>query len=276
MSELVYDPARINPSDAAMEGPLIVTAGDADWKKVLFSSDKQTWGTPKPFYRKLDAEFDFDVDVCASANNAKAAVYYDESLNCLAMDWTLGAKYLRTNNDNGYVKGAECGCRCHFRNNMLMSAPRPLKQMVQQSHDLFFGGKCGCIRDCRRKSVTAFMNPPYGDAEQPCAKTCRKKKCVKRGYCTDVYIPGIADFMEKAFTESVHGQTNVCLVPSRVDTAWWNTWVQGRADEVRHIKGRLVFEDEKGNEDAAPFPTSVIVYRPPHGRRHTHVTTMTR
>lgn len=41
-------------------------------------------------------------------------------------------------------------------------------------------------------------------------------------------------------------------------------WIFGKASEVRFLRGRLKFTDEDGNgEDAAPFPSAVIVWRSP-------------
>lgn len=42
----------------------------------MFSSNTDLWETPKDFFEKLDAEFHFDLDVCAIPENAKCANYY--------------------------------------------------------------------------------------------------------------------------------------------------------------------------------------------------------
>lgn len=75
------------------------------------------------------------------------------------------------------------------------------------------------------------------------------------------------EFISKAAAEACNGCTVVCLVPSRTDTRWWHEHVwdaetnQPRAGvEVRFIKGRLKFG---GCNNAAPFPSVVIVFRPP-------------
>lgn len=44
--------------------------------KALFSSTTDEWSTPSDFFEKLDAEFGFDVDVCATEANAKCNVYF--------------------------------------------------------------------------------------------------------------------------------------------------------------------------------------------------------
>ena len=51
---------------------------------LMFSSATDLWSTPQDFFDKLDKEFHFDFDVCATKENAKCACYYteeDDSLN---------------------------------------------------------------------------------------------------------------------------------------------------------------------------------------------------
>lgn len=55
---------------------------------AAFSSKKMDWATPQDFFDKLDAEFHFDIDVCASDENAKCAEYFTEKDDCLAKDWS--------------------------------------------------------------------------------------------------------------------------------------------------------------------------------------------
>ena len=44
--------------------------------KGLFSSNKDMWETPQDFFDKLDDEFHFDIDVCATHENHKCKWYY--------------------------------------------------------------------------------------------------------------------------------------------------------------------------------------------------------
>lgn len=79
-----------------------------------------------------------------------------------------------------------------------------------------------------------FMNPPYGRT--------------------------IDEWVSKAYQSALRGALVVCLVPARVDTSWW--WDYCRFGEVRFLRGRLHFDD---GEDAAPFPSSVVVLGEPYG-----------
>lgn len=55
---------------------------------ALFSSASIEWATPQTFFERLNAEFHFTLDVCATAENAKCARYFDEETNGLAQEWT--------------------------------------------------------------------------------------------------------------------------------------------------------------------------------------------
>jgi len=76
-----------------------------------------------------------------------------------------------------------------------------------------------------------FVNPPYGRE--------------------------IPKWFEKGFREYQQGKTVVFLVPSRTDTKWWHEYCM-EADEIRFIKGRLKFDDQK---NPAPFPSAIVIFR---------------
>lgn len=52
------------------------------------SSKKQDWATPQDFFDELNREFSFDLDVCASPENAKCKDFYTEKDDCLIQDWS--------------------------------------------------------------------------------------------------------------------------------------------------------------------------------------------
>lgn len=45
------------------------------------------WETPPDVFALIDAQFKFDVDVCASAKNAKCNVFFDKATDGLRQDW---------------------------------------------------------------------------------------------------------------------------------------------------------------------------------------------
>ncbi len=54
----------------------------------------------------------------------------------------------------------------------------------------------------------------------------------------------------------------VMLIPARTDTAWWHDYVVN-ASEIRFLRGRVKFVKPGVKSDAAPFPSAVVVFRPP-------------
>ena len=88
-------------------------------------------------------------------------------------------------------------------------------------------------------------------------------RCV---FCNPPYGRAIQDWVRKAYEESHKPGTIIAmLIPSRTDTQYWHDYIlNGKADEVRFIKGRLKFTDEDGNaKESAPFPSALIVWKGP-------------
>jgi len=54
---------------------------------VHFSSDKHDWGTPQYIYDYLDNIFVFNLDPCATKENAKCKNYYTEEQDGLSKSW---------------------------------------------------------------------------------------------------------------------------------------------------------------------------------------------
>lgn len=79
-------------------------------------------------------------------------------------------------------------------------------------------------------------------------------------WCNPPYGREIGEWVCKGRVESFLGATVVMLVPSRTDTAWWHDHVM--KGEIRFLRGRLRFGGARHN---APFPSAVIVFRPPNG-----------
>lgn len=54
----------------------------------MLSSATPEWETPQQFFDELDAEFHFDVDVCATPDNAKCRNFYSREADGLSVPWT--------------------------------------------------------------------------------------------------------------------------------------------------------------------------------------------
>lgn len=75
-----------------------------------------------------------------------------------------------------------------------------------------------------------WMNPPFG-------------KVMKK-------------WVEKAYKESLRGNTVVCLLPARTNTNWWHDYCM--KGEVRFIKGQVKF---KGYERGLWMPMAIVVFK---------------
>lgn len=55
--------------------------------KVHFSSEKDTWATPQELFDKINAHFNFTLDVCALPDSAKCAQYFTPEDDGLKQKW---------------------------------------------------------------------------------------------------------------------------------------------------------------------------------------------
>lgn len=56
-------------------------------KETLFSSASDEWPTPEWLFDKLNQEFHFDLDPCATPENAKCKKFYTKADNGLKQPW---------------------------------------------------------------------------------------------------------------------------------------------------------------------------------------------
>lgn len=56
-------------------------------ENVHFSSKTEEWATPQAFFDELNAEFKFNLDPCATRENAKCTKFYDKKDNGLIRNW---------------------------------------------------------------------------------------------------------------------------------------------------------------------------------------------
>jgi phage N-6-adenine-methyltransferase len=55
--------------------------------KVLYSSENEVWETPQDLFNSLNDEFHFDIDVCATPENAKCSKFFSPLDDGLSHDW---------------------------------------------------------------------------------------------------------------------------------------------------------------------------------------------
>ena len=55
--------------------------------KTLYSSNTDEWETPQTVFNELDAVYHFDLDVCATQQNAKCKRFFDKAQDGLKKSW---------------------------------------------------------------------------------------------------------------------------------------------------------------------------------------------
>lgn len=55
--------------------------------KGMYTSNSEEWGTPQELFNRLNKEFNFTLDVCASEENAKCPKYYTKEEDALKKEW---------------------------------------------------------------------------------------------------------------------------------------------------------------------------------------------
>lgn len=55
--------------------------------KGMYTSSGEEWGTPQTLFNRLNKEFNFTLDICASKENAKCPKYYTKEEDALKQEW---------------------------------------------------------------------------------------------------------------------------------------------------------------------------------------------
>jgi phage N-6-adenine-methyltransferase len=70
----------------------------------FLKKDSDEFGTPQEIFDKLDAEFHFTVDACASSDNAKLDQYWSKEENALSRSWAAQRVFCNPPYSRGNVK----------------------------------------------------------------------------------------------------------------------------------------------------------------------------
>ena len=80
--------------------------------KGMYTSNSEEWGTPKGLFDRLNKEFNFTLDICASKENAKCTKYYTKEEDALKQEWGgrhMDESSVRKTNRNLGKKSKRCG-----------------------------------------------------------------------------------------------------------------------------------------------------------------------
>jgi hypothetical protein len=110
------------------------------------------------------------------------------------------------------------------------------------------------------KAVYQILDAEFSFNHDPCPPKYKvdglKSEWEGSNYVNPPYGRELPKWIEKGFSEWKKGKTVVFLVPSRTDTRWWHDYCM-KATEIRFIKGRLKFDDQK---NSAPFPSAIVIF----------------
>lgn len=112
----------------------------------MFSSNTDNWSTPQDFFDKLNAMFDFQLDVAASADNAKCKRFFSKEDNGLIQEWSnrnwMNPPYGRT--ISAWVQKADAEAQKGKLTVALLPArtdTRWFQQFCKKYHHLFIAGR---------------------------------------------------------------------------------------------------------------------------------------
>ena len=75
---------------------------------VMFSSNTDLWATPIQTFQQLNKAFNFNLDVCASDDNAKCENYFTKEIDGLQQEW-IGSCFMNPPHmvrllESGFIK----------------------------------------------------------------------------------------------------------------------------------------------------------------------------
>ena len=110
-------------------------------RDALFSSATDEWATPQELFDRLNDEFHFTVDVCASKENAKVSRFFTKEQDGLKQDWT----------------GETVWCNPPYG--------RAVKAWIHKAYEHFIGGGTSVLLIPARTDTKWFHDYVYGKAE---------------------------------------------------------------------------------------------------------------
>lgn len=111
---------------------------------LMFSSKSDEWATPQDFFDALHKEFDFQIDLAASPENAKCSVFYTKETSALDVDWHMEAAHVTRGWLNPpysrglcakFIAKAAAERRCGFLTVMLLPARTDTKAFHTHIYD---------------------------------------------------------------------------------------------------------------------------------------------
>lgn len=222
---------------------------DSHDQAIIHSSKEPNYRTPVTLYQALDLEFDFCIDLAATAENA-LAVRADHRTHDGYQPCYIGPDHVLP----------ECRDALDIGFPLLSAVSAQLRYIPPRP--------------------AGFLNPPYSRELERAYTTGRIK--VGGEWLPHPVDPQKARAMnvkywaERSWEEAQRGLTIVGLFPAAIQTVWYRRYVLGITDqsqwsgfaasEVRYIPHRISFRSSAGGAmDNAGVNHCIVIWRPPCG-----------
>lgn len=107
---------------------------------VMFSSKTDLWETPQDLFDELNDEFGFDIDVCATPENAKCEKYYTKENNGLDQPW-YGVVWCNPPYGREIGKWVRKAYETNFRENNYIVMLLPARTDTKWFHEYIYKNK---------------------------------------------------------------------------------------------------------------------------------------
>jgi site-specific DNA-methyltransferase (adenine-specific) len=127
----------------------------------MFSSKNMNWETPQNLFDKLDSEFHFTLDVCATKETAKCKKYYTPEIDGLKQDWQ-GIGWCNPPYGRGIINWIKKAYNESVKNNSTIICLIPARTDTKYQHEIIFKyAKAICFIKGRLKFGNSTNSAPF-------------------------------------------------------------------------------------------------------------------
>ena len=105
----------------------------------MFTNNSNEWETPADFFQKLDDEFHFTLDPCATDDNAKCEYYYTKEENGLLQSWEGETVFCNPPYGTDLKSWVKKCYEEHLKHNITVVMLIPARTDTQYFHDFIYG-----------------------------------------------------------------------------------------------------------------------------------------
>lgn len=116
---------------------------------ALFSSKNMNWCTPPDFFKELDQEFHFDLDVAATDKSAKCRNYFTPADDGLHQNWGGHIVFCNPPYGRAISDWVRKGCEESRKPGTVVVMLIPARTDTSYYHDYIFHGKADEVRFLR-------------------------------------------------------------------------------------------------------------------------------